>query len=31
MTNNLVPKVSITEAVASLAVPQDNLAVIGVI
>jgi hypothetical protein len=31
MSNNLVPKVSITEAVASLAVPQDNLVVIGII
>ena len=31
MTNNLVPKVSITEAVASLAVPQDNLVVLGII
>ena len=31
MSNNLVPKVSITEAVASLAVPQDNLVVLGII
>ena len=31
MSNNLVPKVSITEAVASLSMPQDNLVVLGVI
>ena len=31
MSNNLVPKVSITEAVASLATPQDNLVTIGII
>ena len=31
MSNNLVPKVSITEAVSSLATPQDNLVTIGII